>query len=127
MQGLVENLQLLADKDFKALRTICGVDGDDLVDMINELKLLDPKPGSSFEAPPVEVVAPDVLMRRGPEGDWIVELNPETMPTVLVNYGFCKFLRTKVREKTDREFLTENLASANWLEGMKQLMKKMMI
>ena len=115
MQGLVENLQLLADRDFKSLRTICGIDGEDLVDMINELKLLDPKPGSSFEAPPVEVVAPDVLMRRGPDGDWIVELNPETMPRVLVDMGFCVSLRAKVREKTDREFLTENLASANWL------------
>ena len=115
MQGLVENLQLLADKDFKTLRAICGVDGDDLVDMISELKLLDPKPGSSFEAPPVEVVAPDVLMRRGPDGDWIVELNPETMPRVLVDTGFCESLRAKVREKTDREFLTENLSSANWL------------
>lgn len=115
MQGLVDNLPLLADKDFKALRLICGVDADDLVDMITELKLLDPKPGSSFEAPPVRVVAPDVFMRRGPDGDWIVELNPESMPKVLVDNGFSETLRAKAREKTDREFLKENLASANWL------------
>lgn len=115
MQALVENLELLAKHDFQALRDICGIDGEDLSDMIQELKLLDPKPGSSFEAPPVEVVAPDVVMRRSPDGDWAVELNPETMPKVLVDSGYCESMRAKAREKSEREFLTENLASANWL------------
>lgn len=115
MQAMVENLQVLADRDFARLREICGVDGEDLTDMISEIKLLDPKPGSSFEAPPVEVVAPDVLMRRGQDGDWVVELNAETMPKVLVDSGFCESLRAKARGKDDREFLTENLASASWL------------
>ncbi len=115
MQALVENLELLAKQDFAALRKICAVDGEDLTDMIQELRLLDPKPGSSFEAPPVEVVIPDVLMRRGDDGTWVVELNPETMPRVLVDAGYCETMRAKAREKTEREFLTENLASATWL------------
>jgi len=115
MQALVENLGLLAARDFAKLLGICGVDGEDLTDMIEELRLLDAKPGSSFEAPPVEVVAPDVIMRRAPDGDWAIELNPETMPRVLVDSGFCESLRAKTRDKNDREFLTENLASANWL------------
>lgn len=115
MAALIDNLELLAKQDFAALRKICGVDGDDLTDMIEELRLLDPKPGSSFEAPPVEVVAPDVIMRRAPEGDWAVELNPETMPRVLVDSGYCETMRAKARGKEEREFLTENLASANWL------------
>jgi len=115
MAALVDNLELLAKQDFAALRKICRVDGDDLTDMIEELRLLDPKPGSSFEAPPVEVVVPDVIMRRAPEGDWAVELNPETMPRVLVDSGYCETMRAKARGKEEREFLTENLASANWL------------
>lgn len=115
MALFLDNLDLLANQDFAALRKICDVDGEDLTDMIEELRLLDPKPGSSFEAPPVEVVAPDVIMRRAPEGGWAVELNPETMPRVLVDSGYCESLRAKARQKSDREFLTENLASANWL------------
>ncbi|MEQ9126504.1 MAG: RNA polymerase factor sigma-54, partial [Alphaproteobacteria bacterium] len=115
MRALVENLNLLAARDFVALRKLCGVDGEDLGDMIEELRLLDAKPGSSFEAPPVEVVAPDVIMRRAPDGDWAIELNPETMPRVLVDSGYCESLRAKARRRDDREFLTENLASANWL------------
>lgn len=115
MEALVDNLDLLANHDFAALRKVCQIDGDDLTDMIEELRLLDPKPGSSYEAPPVEVVAPDVIMRRAPDGGWAVELNPETMPRVLVDSGYCEVMRSKVRDKADREFLTENLASANWL------------
>lgn len=115
MAALIDNLALLAKRDFASLREICGVDGEDLTDMIEELRLLDPKPGSSFEAPPVEVVAPDVIMRRAPDGDWAIELNPETMPRVLVDSGYCESMRAKARDKNEREFLTENLASANWL------------
>ncbi len=115
MQALVENLDLLANRDFARLRDVCQIDGEDLTDMIEELRLLDPKPGSSFESPPVEVVAPDVIMRRAPDGDWAVELNPETMPRVLVDSGYCETMRAKARHKQEREFLTEHLASANWL------------
>jgi RNA polymerase sigma-54 factor len=37
------------------------------------------------------------------------------MPRVLVDSGYCETMRTKARCKSDREFLTENLAAANWL------------
>jgi RNA polymerase sigma-54 factor len=115
MATLIDNLGLLAKQDFAALRTCCAVDGEDLTDMIEELRLLDPKPGSSFEAPLVEVIVPDIIMRRAQDGGWAVELNPETMPRVLVDSGYCTVMRAKAREKSDREFLTEHLASATWL------------
>ena len=44
-----------------------------------------PAPAASGPAP---VVVPDLLMRRAPDGGWLLELNPETMPRVLVNRGF---------------------------------------
>ena len=45
MQALVENLDLLAKRDIAALRKLCGVDDEDITDMIGEIRRLDPKPG----------------------------------------------------------------------------------
>jgi RNA polymerase sigma-54 factor len=60
-------------------------------------------------------VVPDVLMRRAPEGGWIVELNPETLPRVLVNRGFHARAQVGSRTREDRAFLAEQFQSANWL------------
>lgn len=114
MERLLDNLELLARRDMKALREACGVDQDELAEMVAELRRLDPKPGAAFDAPPAAAAVPDVLLRRGPDGEWILELNPETLPRVLVNQEF----RTRVLpglRKEDRAFANESLASASWL------------
>ena len=114
MQALLDNLELLARHDLKRLMAVCGVDAADLADMIAELRRLDPKPGASFDATPPPPVVPDVLMRPDPQGGWILELNPETMPRVLVRNGFSAQALTRV-SREDRAFLTEKLQTANWL------------
>ena len=43
MQALVSRLDLVAKRDFAALRRLCGVDDEDLVDMLAEIRRLDPE------------------------------------------------------------------------------------
>src|SRR4051794_24499301 len=85
MQALVEHLDLLAKRDIGNLRKLCGVDDDDLADMIGEIRRLDPKPGLKFGSARMQTVVPDVYVRPGPDGGWHVELNSDTLPRVLVN------------------------------------------
>jgi RNA polymerase sigma-54 factor len=115
MAALLDNLELLARRDRPALMQICGVDAEDLADMFAEIRRLDPKPGASFDSAPAPVVVPDVLMRRAPDGGWLLELNPETLPRVLLNRGFHARVQTGLRSRDDRAFLAEQLQSANWL------------
>src|SRR3954467_2686013 len=75
MQALVEHLDLLAKRDIAALRKLCGVDDDDITDMIGEIRRLDPKPGLKFGASRAQTMVPDVYVRPGPDGGWHVELN----------------------------------------------------
>jgi RNA polymerase sigma-54 factor len=77
MAALVANLELLAKRDHRSLMELCGVDAEDLRDMIAELKRLNPKPGAGFDAGPITPLIPDVLMRPGPDGDYMLELNPK--------------------------------------------------
>ncbi len=114
MAALLDNLELLAKRELKRLQTLCGVDADDLADMIDEIRALDPKPGAGHDDDPPQPIVPDVLMRPAPNGDWILELNPETMPRLLVSEALHARISLKA-PKGDRQFLSEKLASANWL------------
>ena len=114
MQALLDNLESLARRDYKRLMAVCGLEWDDVADMIAEIRALDPKPGANWDSAPLPPIIPDVLMRPAPGGDWLLELNPETLPRVLVNEAFyVRVSRQAARE--DRAFLTDKLATANWL------------
>jgi RNA polymerase sigma-54 factor len=114
MAALLDNLELLAKRDLRRLMAICEVDSEDLADMISEIRALDPKPAATWESVAAQPVVPDILMRQMPDGTWHLELNPDTMPRVLVNERF--YARVAPRAgRQDRVFLAERLATANWL------------
>ena len=113
MATLIANLPLLARREFAALRRLCGVDDDDLADMVAEVRRLDPKPGRAYGAEPVQPVVPDVIVRPAADGSWHVELNADVLPRVLVNTTFATTVRAG--SDTDRSFVATCLQNANWL------------
>jgi RNA polymerase sigma-54 factor len=116
MAALVGNLELLARRDFAALTRICGVDEEDLLEMMAEIRALDPKPGTRFETGSSELIVPDVSVRPASDGGWTVELNAETLPRVLVNQTYFATVAGKMPKKdAGQEFLSECLQTANWL------------
>ena len=65
MARLIANLDYLAKGNLPALRRICGVDEEDLADMIRELRGYDPKPGCRFmKSDRVDAIVPDVFIAR---------------------------------------------------------------
>ena len=115
MAALIARLDLLAKRDFAALKKICDVGDEDLVDMITEIRRLNPKPGLAFGSAIVQPIVPDVFVRSGPDGGWIVELNSDTLPKVLVNQTYYAEVSATARRDTDKSYLAECLQSATWL------------
>jgi len=115
MQAMVARLDLLARRDFAALKKVCGVGDEDLADMIAEIRRLNPKPGLACGAAAVQPIVPDVFVRPGPDGGWIVELNSDTLPKVLVNQSYYSEVSATARRDTDRSYLAECLQNATWL------------
>jgi RNA polymerase sigma-54 factor len=115
MAALVDNLALLARRDFVALRRLCRVDAEDLADMVAELRRLDPKPGLVFESEPTQSVTPDVLVRAAPDGGWIVELNTDALPRVVANRAYYVKVSGRAKDQPGKTFIDEAWASANWL------------
>ena len=114
MARLIANLDLLAKGRMADLRRICGVDEEDLADMVRELRAYDPKPGCRFVSKEPEAITPDVFVRRS-QGGWIVELNNAALPRVLVNRRYHAELKRGPQDKSSKAWLGDCLASANWL------------
>jgi RNA polymerase sigma-54 factor len=115
MRAMVDNLPLLARRDHASLRRICGVDDEDLSDMIAEIRRLEPKPGRAFGAPPEQLATADVFVSIAPDNSWRIELNSEALPRVLVNETYAATIKRGHASEADRLFLATNLQNANWL------------
>jgi RNA polymerase sigma-54 factor len=115
MQALLANLPLVARREIAGLCDICGVDADDVSEMIAEIRALTPKPGLTFGSEPVQPVVPDVFVRVGPDGGWHVELNTDTLPRLLVNSRYYAKVASASRDKDAKAYITDCLNNANWL------------
>jgi RNA polymerase sigma-54 factor len=115
MQKLVEHLDLLAKRDLAALRRLCGVDEEDLADMIAEIRHLNPKPGLAFGSTMVQPIVPDVFVRAAPDGTWQVELNSDTLPKVLISQRYYAEVTKGAHSDKDKTYLADCLQTATWL------------
>lgn len=115
MQKLLVNLNLLADSRFDELQKKCGVDKEDLRQMIAEIRELNPKPGGGFVHEISQTLEPDIFIRRLPDGNWHVELNMSNFPKIMVNKRFYKKVTSETRNKKDKDYLSEQFGTANWL------------
>jgi RNA polymerase sigma-54 factor len=115
MHAMLGHLDLLARGDITALCKHCGVDAEDIEEMIQEIKALNPKPGLAFGSDIAQTIVPDVHVRQRSNGGWMVELNGETLPNVLVNMRYYSHITARANSDGDRAYLSERLHSANWL------------
>jgi len=115
MAALLDNLEPLARGEGSKLLRICGVDAEDLAEMVAEIRALDPRPGSAFGLEPAQPVTPDVMVRLGNDGDWMVELNQDNLPKVLVNERYHARVSESAKQKSDKDFIAERFQTANWL------------
>jgi RNA polymerase sigma-54 factor len=115
MAAFIANINLLAVHDLGALKRAAKVSDEDLLDMISEVKRLNPKPGLGYGSAPAQVVIPDVLVRVLPDGSFHVELNGETLPRVLVNRSYYATVSKSATRKQDRAYLADCFQTANWL------------
>jgi RNA polymerase sigma-54 factor len=115
MQALLQHLNLLAAREKEKLMKLCGVDAEDFAQMVGEIRALNPKPALTFDHDVAPTVIPDILMRASAQGGWIIELNQETLPKVLINESYLTRVKDRAIKREDKDYLSERLQSANWL------------
>ncbi len=115
MQAMLDNLDLLARRDLDGLMDICGLDSEDIADMVAEIRDLNPRPAQEFDDVLSQPVVPDVIMRGQQGGEWVIELNAATLPRVLVNNSYFAKISKAANSKSDKQYINECHQSANWL------------
>jgi RNA polymerase sigma-54 factor len=105
----------LARRDIAGLKKLCGVGEEDLLDMITEIRNLNPKPGLAFGTTQVQSIVPDVFVRANGDGSFLVELNSETLPKVLVNQTYYSQVAKTARSDKEKTYLADCLQTATWL------------
>jgi len=105
---VVEALELLARKDYAALKRQYACDEALLREALALIATLDPHPGSRIGGEPPSYVIPDVIVRRR-DGRWQAELNPAVAPRLTLNQRYAQILGER-RDGT--EALRERLAEA---------------
>jgi len=115
MAAMLDNLELLAKRDMAGLRRLCGVDDEDLREMVAEVRALNPRPGAAYHSEPAETLVPDVMVREGLGGMWHVELNTDTLPRVLVDQRYHARVAKGARTDQEKTFVSDCMATANWL------------
>src|SRR6185295_2126021 len=60
-------------------------------------------------------VLPDILIRRASDGGWLVELNPDALPRVLLNESYVAKIRRSATDKASREYINDRVTAGNWL------------
>ena len=119
MEILLDNLEMIGRGELAALKKKCGVDDEDFTEMLADIRRCNPKPGNGFAREEPQAVIPDVIVRRGRgnaiSAHWLIELNTEALPRVLVNRQYTAEVNARPGDKETKKFVTEQMANANWL------------
>ncbi|MBF0162322.1 MAG: RNA polymerase factor sigma-54 [Magnetococcales bacterium] len=110
---LLEHLEDLARRDFRKLKRLLRATDEELLDAVELIQSLNPKPGLAFGSDQANYISPDVYVRKL-DGQWVVEVNTEAMPKLRVNREYDQALNGRLSPQ-DRRFLVENARSAQWL------------
>lgn len=106
---LIQHLDLIAKNKLKVLRRICRTSEEKLVQGIEIVRKLSPRPAASFAQIETIHVIPDVVVKRH-QGQWALEVNQASIPRLHVNKHYAKCIRGKGNDD-----LKQQLQEARWL------------
>ena len=115
MMKMLDNLELFVKKDFREMKKQLQATDDDILSLLADIKLCNPKPGTEFGSADNFHIIPDIIVKEGKNGDYRIEINQNTLIKPLINREYIADLRSKSNDKKLNRFISENESSANWL------------
>jgi len=108
---LLKNLTILANENIFSISKKLKIDKEKLKDSLDMLKRCSAAPIDTDGDLISHINSPDIIVEKD-KNDWIVSLNEETLPKVIVLTGYWEELSRKKLSKEDKKYL-----SANFLAG----------
>ena len=108
---VTNNLVLLQKKDMRELTRSCGRSAEEVQAAVEFIRTLDPRPGQRYNLSETRLIEPDVAFVKR-DGEYVVLMNEEDMPSLRLSHAYRKMLRDKTAEKDVREYVKERYKSA---------------
>lgn len=116
MTLILENLDLVGNKDLKTLIEKTKAKPEDIIEKIQHIKLLNPRPAADFLNPTLLHTRPDLLVTTTPDHQWRVEFNPEAVPHIRLNHPYYETLKSSLgADKTHKDYVKNAFHAGNWL------------
>ncbi len=112
---LIDNLNFITKGKVKLLTKMCGVDYEKIIEMINVIKTLNPKPAENFNSEPMRISEPDVIVSKTLKG-WKIDLNKSTLPTLELDENYINEINNLNLDTDDHNFSSEKIGEAKWLK-----------
>ncbi|HEY0797443.1 MAG TPA: RNA polymerase factor sigma-54 [Acidisarcina sp.] len=106
-----KHLSLLQKRDLREVARAVGKSHEQVQIALDFIRTLDPRPGQRFSNSDARLIEPDVAFVKR-DGEYIVVMNEEQMPTLRLNQGYRKMLTQEGTEKDVKEYVKERYRSA---------------
>ncbi len=111
-KALVLNyLELLGKKDYKALKSCLKLNEGELIEVIDLVTKLNPKPGLKMSVKQLDFIVPDLIVQFQ-HHRFIVELNMNTIPRLHVNIDYANIIKQK--DNHNLSVLRNYINEAQW-------------
>jgi RNA polymerase sigma-54 factor len=108
---VAHHLALLQKKDMRELTRGCGRGVEEVQAAVDFIRTLDPRPGQRYGLNETRLIEPDVAFVKR-DGEYVVVINEEDMPTLRLSRAYRRMLRQKTTEKDVREYVRERYRAA---------------
>lgn len=108
------HLEDLAQNRLPLIERKTGYSIEEIKFALEELRHLNPTPGRGFQQPTAPNVIPDLSVEQNEQGNWIVKLEDEYMPSLRISKRYRDLLENCNDSKT-REYIKKKIESARWL------------
>lgn len=107
-----DHLQILARRDLTRLGRWLAVGEEQVRNVCQIIRRLDPHPGWRFGKPDIRYIVPDVIVRKV-KGKWVTSINPALRPRIGVNRLYAKLFQN--HRNAAHAQLAGQLQEARWL------------
>jgi RNA polymerase sigma-54 factor len=115
MRIISETWELFEKLKVPEMARQCGVDVRDIQAAIDEIKTLNPKPGSLVTGEIPSTIVPDLIVEKV-EGEFVVMLNDRHSPMIHINRAYLQLIKRGSPAKKDvKNYIREKLNGAAWL------------
>jgi RNA polymerase sigma-54 factor len=113
-QIIKHHFSLFAEKSWKTLAKQLGVDIASLQRVWDLIRTLEPRPGIHYTKEMPHFIIPDLIVERGPEGQWCIFFNDDVHPELVWNRTYEQQM-THYRDSQVHGFVKDKYRQFLWL------------